>query len=43
VALDPLEVGGRGTVSEQKGCSFEEVGIFNADPSLVFPCLQVCC
>jgi hypothetical protein len=37
MAFDPSEVGGYGAALEEVGGSFEEVGIFDTDPSDVFP------
>lgn len=43
MAFDPFEVSGRGAFLEKEGCHFEQVRIFYADPSNVFPGVQMSC
>jgi hypothetical protein len=41
MTLDPLEVGGHYAAAEKEGCSFEQVGVLDAYPAIVFPGVQV--
>jgi hypothetical protein len=41
VAFDPSKVGGSGAALKEVGSSFEEVGVFDPNPSDVFPGAKV--